>query len=221
MATSPAGAASAVRRTSCEVSIIAGLAVSAQRSDSSLDPESSARVSPRKAGLAAANGWDEVEDGDDALDCKPLTPEEAREWRARYSAPSVWRVVAWQVALTVLAAGVAGVGVWAGMGGTSMVASVAYGGLCVVLPSAAMAWGMTSSALTRWLQRAAPGVARASLAGWLWWEGVKVLLTLAMLWSAPRWIPDLSWLGLVAGLVVVLKSYWLAWAVRPTARGRA
>lgn len=140
MATSPAGAASAVRRTSCEVSIIAGLAVSAQRSDSSLDPESSARVSPRKAGLAAANGWDEVEDGDDALDCKPLTPEEAREWRARYSAPSVWRVVAWQVALTVLAAGVAGVGVWAGMGGTSMVASVAYGGLCVVLPSAAMAW---------------------------------------------------------------------------------
>ncbi|WP_299022061.1 MULTISPECIES: ATP synthase subunit I [unclassified Tepidimonas] len=150
-----------------------------------------------------------------------MTPEEAREWRARYSAPSVWRVVAWQVALTVLAAGVAGVGVWAGMGGTSMVASVAYGGLCVVLPSAAMAWGMTSSALTRWLQRAAPGVARASLAGWLWWEGVKVLLTLAMLWSAPRWIPDLSWLGLVAGLVVVLKSYWLAWAVRPTARGRA
>lgn len=111
--------------------------------------------------------------------------------------------------------------VGAGMGGTSMVASVAYGGLCVVLPSAAMAWGMTSSALTRWLQRAAPGVARASLAGWLWWEGVKVLLTLAMLWSAPRWIPDLSWLGLVAGLVVVLKSYWLAWAVRPTARGRA
>ena len=178
-------------------------------------------MAPRKAGLAAANGWDEVEDGDDALDCKPLTPEEAREWRARYSAPSVWRVVAWQVALTVLAAGVAGVGVWAGMGGTSLVASVAYGGLCVVLPSAAMAWGMTSSALARWLQRAAPVVARASLAGWLWWEGVKVLLTLAMLWSAPRWIPDLSWLGLVAGLVVVLKSYWLAWMVRLTARGRA
>jgi len=183
----------------------------------------SSKPSPRAlpADVAGfANGGVDDDNRDDARDCKPLTLEEVRRWRARHPAPSVWRVVAWQVALTVLAAGLAGVGVWAGVGGTSLVASVAYGGLCVVLPSAAMAWGMTSSALARWLQRVAPGVARASLSGWLWWEGVKVLLTLAMLGSAPHWIPDLSWLGLVAGLVVVLKSYWLAWMVRPTARGR-
>jgi len=37
-----------------------------------------------------------------------------------------------------------------------------------------------------------------------------VLLALVMMWSAPRLVPDLSWLGLVAGLVVVLKAYWLS-----------
>ncbi|MEW6695675.1 MAG: ATP synthase subunit I, partial [Pseudomonadota bacterium] len=94
-----------------------------------------------------------------------------------------------------------------------------YGGVSVLVPAAVMAWGMTSSALARWLRAAAPGVPRASLVGWLWWEGVKVALALAMLATAPRWIPDLSWLGLVVGLVVVLKSYWLAWIVRPAARG--
>ena len=99
--------------------------------------------------------------------------------------------------------------------------SVAYGALCAVLPSAVMAWGVTSSALARWLKVTFPGVTRMSLAGWLWWEGVKVLLVLAMLVSAPRWIPDLSWLGLVVGLVVVLKSYWLAWVVQPATQGRS
>ena len=221
MAKSRAGAVPAVRWASCKMSMIAGLAVSVQRSDSSSTPDSPANASPCPAGWAAGEGWDDVEDGDDAPECKPLTAEQAREWRARHPAPSVWRVVAWQVGLTVLTAGVAALAVWAGMGGAALVASAVYGGLCVLLPSAVMAWGMTSSALTRWLQCAAPGVARASLAGWLWWEGVKVLLALAMLWSAPRWIPDLSWLGLLAGLVVVLKSYGLAWVVRPAARGRA
>ena len=72
-----------------------------------------------------------------------------------------------------------------------------------------MAWGLTSSALSRALTQWFPGAARLSLAGVFFWEGIKVLLALAMMWSAPRWVPDLSWLGLLAGLVVVLKAYWL------------
>ncbi len=124
--------------------------------------------------------------------------------------------------LALLVSVLAAVGATAVGGGRwSWVASVAYGALCAVLPSAVMAWGVTSNALARWLKVTFPGVARVSLAGWLWWEGVKVLLVLAMLVSAPRWIPDLSWLGLVVGLVVVLKSYWLAWVVRPAAQGRS
>ncbi|MGQ9725159.1 MAG: ATP synthase subunit I [Tepidimonas sp.] len=131
----------------------------------------------------------------------------------------MWHVVVWQAVLTLLVSVIAAVGV-AATGGQrwSVVASVAYGGCSALIPSAVMAWGLTSKALARWLRAAFPGAARASLAVWLCWEGVKVLLVLAMLWSAPRWISDLSWLGVVVGLVVALKSYWLTWIVRPPAR---
>jgi ATP synthase protein I len=46
------------------------------------------------------------------------------------------------------------------------------------------------------------------------WEGVKLLLSVAMLWSAPRIVPDLNWLALVAGLVVVLKVYWFGFWIQ-------
>lgn len=152
---------------------------------------------------ARADAWaDEAE----TEDFKPLTHEEATQWRARQPGNSVWRVVRWQVALTVLAA-------LAGWGLTlkpSVAWSVLYGGLCIALPTALMAYGLTSSALSRWLGASRPHVAGASLAGLFFWEGIKILLALAMMWSAPQVVPELSWLGLVAGLVVALKAYWLA-----------
>jgi ATP synthase protein I len=48
------------------------------------------------------------------------------------------------------------------------------------------------------------------LGAWLVWEGVKLLLALALLAAAPRLVSDVNWLGLVVGLVVVLKGYVLA-----------
>jgi ATP synthase protein I len=83
--------------------------------------------------------------------------------------------------------------------------SVLYGAASVVIPSALMAYGLTSSALARLTS----GFAQAAFAGFLLWEGVKVLLVVAMLWLAPTVVPELNWLGLLAGLVVVLKVYWL------------
>jgi ATP synthase protein I len=150
----------------------------------------------------ASDGSDEA----DADDFKPLTRQEAQQWRARQPAWSVWRVVGWQVALMVLAALLGGVLTqqW------PVAWSVAYGGACIALPTALMAYGLTASPLSRALVAVFPGMARLSLAGVLFWEGVKVLLALVMMWLAPRVVPDLSWLGLVAGLVVVLKAYWLA-----------
>lgn len=144
-------------------------------------------------------------------DVKPLTGAQAEQWRQRQPPQSPWRVVLWQaalmVAITVLAA------IWSGQ--PHVVWSVAYGGLCSVLPTALMAYGLTSSGLSRWVATVAPGVAGASLAGLFFWEGVKILFAIALMAAAPRIIPDLSWLALVVGLVVVLKAYWLAfWLVR-------
>ncbi len=169
-----------------------------------------------------APGWDDEADEGGEPPFKPLSPEEAAQWRQRHPALSVWRVVAWQAAAWVLSVAVtaAVVALWWPQHG-AWVASLGYGGAAALVPAALMAWGMTSSALARWLQAARPGQARSLLAGWLWWEGVKVLLTLTLLWTAPRWIPDLSWPALVVGLVVVLKSTWLAWMARPAAPHRS
>lgn len=155
----------------------------------------------------AAGDW---EDEAEAEDFKPLSREEAQQWRARQPETSVWRVVGWQVLLALLAAGVGGL-----FTQRSAVAwSAFYGGLCIALPSALMAYGLSSSPLSRALVRALPGVAKVSLAGVLFWEGVKVLLALAMMWLAPRLVSELSWLALVAGLVVALKAYWLEFWMR-------
>ncbi len=140
-------------------------------------------------------------DGAQEEDFKPLTREEAQQWRAGQPRYSPWAVLGWQVLLAVLVAGL----IWVISGQTSIAASALYGAAAVILPTAVMVWGVTSSALSRLFA----GAAQASLAGFFLWEGVKLLLALAMLWSAPRIVADLNWLALVAGLVVVLKAYWL------------
>lgn len=152
-----------------------------------------------------ASDADEVQDED----FKPLSREEAAQWRARQPRFTVWRVVQIQVALAVLGALLA----W-GLFGQVVAQSVFYGALCAVVPSAVMAWGVTSNLIARLF----PGMPRASLASLLLWEGAKVLLVMAMLWSAPRWVPDLNWLALLAGLVVALKAYWVEFFTRTRSR---
>ena len=83
----------------------------------------------------------------------------------------------------------------------SVVLSVAFGGLSVVLPSALFARGMTSR-----LTRANLGTA---VAGFLFWELVKIGLTVAMLFMANGWIADLSWPALLVGFVVTMKVHWV------------
>lgn len=155
----------------------------------------------------------DAEDVAEPDDFKPLTAEQASEWRSRQPQWSVWSVVRWQGVLLLLAtvltvpfAFVWGQPVW--------VISVFYGGLCVLLPSALMAYGLTAS---RWAQRRrqqAGQSAGAVMAGVFFWEGVKIVLVIAMLALAPSLIPNLSWLGLLLGLVLVLKAYGLAFWLR-------
>jgi ATP synthase protein I len=56
------------------------------------------------------------------------------------------------------------------------------------------------------------------MAGFFGWEIAKIVLTVALLAAAPRLVPDLSWLALLAGMVVTMKTYWVALMVRPGVR---
>ena len=148
---------------------------------------------------------DDGTDGAPESEFKRLNADEAAEWRSRQPRESVWSLVLWQLLLGILLAPLA----WLLTRRIEVAVSAVYGVLCILLPTALMAYGLTSSGLARMLQRLFPGVSGLSLAGLFFWEGVKLLLALAMMWLAPRLVPGLSWLALVAGLVVALKAYWL------------
>lgn len=137
-------------------------------------------------------------------DFKPLTAQEAQEWRRRHPAPSVWRLVAAQALMGVVVALVA----WGVSGERHVAWSAGYGALAVVLPAAVFARGMAR-------QRRAAG---AAMVGFIGWELVKIVLTIAMLAAAPLWVSQLSWLALVVGMLVTMKTYWVALLVRPGVR---
>lgn len=146
------------------------------------------------------------EDGAQEPDFKPLTREEAERWRATQPELSPWQVVRvqWLVGLTLAAL----VGVVTRQAPIAL--SVLYGVAAAALPAALMAWGLTSSALARQLA----GRAETVFMNFVLWEGVKILLTVVLLWIAPRIVPQINWLALVAGLVVVLKVYWFGFLIQ-------
>lgn len=133
---------------------------------------------------------------------KPLTAEQAQALREQSPSVSPWGVVAGQLGAGFLVALVA----WFWTGKSNVVWSVAYGALAVVLPAALFARGLTSR-----LSSANPG---AAVFGFFLWEMVKIALTVAMLFAAPRLVVALSWPAMLVGLVVTMKVYWLALAFR-------
>ncbi|WP_221933844.1 ATP synthase subunit I [Tepidimonas alkaliphilus] len=159
------------------------------------------------AGAAHWRRWDEEQDQGADSPFKPLSPQQAQAWRVCHGEPWIQRVLWAQSALAAVAIAVAWViQAWVEVGSSFIVGSVAWGAACAALPSWMMAWGLRGGVWARQRQ-ARP---REALLRWLVWEGAKVLLALAMLAAAPRVVPDLSWLGLLAGLVVVLKGYAVA-----------
>lgn len=142
------------------------------------------------------------EDGD--ADFKALTAQEAQAWRQRHPGLSVWRMVGAQALVGAVAVALAGL-----VSGQAHVAwSAAYGALAVVVPAALFARGMARMR----------GGANAALVGFFGWEMAKIALTVAMLAAAPRLIAPLSWLALLAGMVVTMKTYWIALWARPGVR---
>ncbi len=128
---------------------------------------------------------------------KPLTAEEARQWRKAHPSVSPWWVIVWQLVvggvLAVLAT------LWVGkMAGVS----AGYGSLAVICPAALMVRG-----LQRQRALARPGDA---MLGFVIWESVKIALTVALLLAAPRVVSSLNWPALLVGFVVTMKVYWVA-----------
>lgn len=137
---------------------------------------------------------------DDEKDFKPLTAAEAAEWRKRNPMLSVWQIV-----LVQLVVGVMVVAITAALSRNTVVAlSAAYGVLVVVVPAIVFARGVVR-------QKAQS----ASVMAFAVWELAKLLLAIALLVMAPKFISNLNWLALVASMIVTMNVYWVVLFVRP------
>jgi ATP synthase protein I len=134
---------------------------------------------------------------------KPLGREEAKALRSKLASVSPWRVIAFQAAVACVVA----LAAYAIGGKASIGWSAAYGGLAVIIPAIVFARGLTS--------RLSSVNAGSAMMGFFLWEAVKIGLTVAMLFAAPRWVPELSWPALLAGLVVTMKSVWVMLWMQP------
>jgi ATP synthase protein I len=128
---------------------------------------------------------------------QPLSAQEARQWRLNHPQGSLWHVLAMQLAAGVAVAALAGL-----LTGRMAIAwSVAYGVLAVVGPAALFLRGTVGRLTTQ---------AGGALLNLFLWEFVKIVLTVVLLVLAPRLVRELSWPGLLIGLVVAVKVYWLS-----------
>jgi ATP synthase protein I len=143
----------------------------------------------------------ERQDGerDGEEDFRPMSAAEAQKWREQNPAftPSLWRIVFWQAVVGSVVA----LFTWLVTGRGSAGWSAGYGGLAVVVPAALFARGISGG-----LTKIMPG---GAMLGFFVWELVKIALTIAMLFAAPRVVPGLSWPALLVGFVVTIKVYWL------------
>jgi ATP synthase protein I len=142
-----------------------------------------------------------VDDDDDAAAMptfKTLSRAEAQALRERLPSLSPWRVVGVQAALGGSVALLA----LLLTGRQELAWSALYGAATVVVPGALMARGMTSP-----ISSMSPG---SSAASFMFWESVKIGVSVLMLALAPKIVQPLSWPALLVGLVLCIKVYWLA-----------
>ncbi|RYX90950.1 MAG: ATP synthase subunit I [Comamonadaceae bacterium] len=132
-----------------------------------------------------------------------LSAQEVLELRAKNPPVSPWRVVMGQVVVGLLVA----LAAWLLTGRQSVGWSAGYGALAVAVPAALFARGLTG--------RFASLNPAAAVMGFFVWEMVKIALTVAMLFAAPRLVSGLSWPAMLVGLVVTMQVYWAALIMAP------
>ncbi len=149
----------------------------------------------RKIKHPTANDVPDQHEDDDVI--KPLNREEAEALRLKNPSLSPWVVLAGQAGAGLLLAVLA----WLVSGQANVGLSALYGAAAVVLPGALFARGLLSK-----VSSINPA---AAVTGFFLWEMVKIGLVLAMLFAAPRLVPDLSWPAMLTGLIVTMKVVWL------------
>ena len=142
-------------------------------------------------------GYDDLDQAQDDVVIKPLSRSEAQVLREQHPMLSPWVVLAGQAGAGLIAALVA----WLLTGRSNVAWSVLYGAAAVVIPGAVFARGLLSK-----VSSINPA---AAVTGFFLWEMVKIGLVLAMLFVAPRLVPDLSWPAMLVGLIVTMKVVWL------------
>ena len=152
--------------------------------------------------MQALDTWQDEDD----TPREPLSREQAQALLRAKPGVSPLRVVALQLAVTLLA-GLAG---WL-LGGPAASLSALWGGAVVLLPAALFA-----GVMRRWLVRLPPAYA---LFGFAFGELLKIAFTVMFLLLAPRLLPALSWPALLLGLVATLQVYWIALLLRGKTRG--
>lgn len=129
-------------------------------------------------------------------DFKPLTREQARQWRSHHPQVSMAVVIGgqwlWSLAAVVV--------VWLAGASTLWAAEMLYGVAAVALPSTLMGIALARG------QRQSLRPAAAALTGFFVWEGVKLLSSISLMAGAAWWFEAPSWLALLVGVVVALKA---------------
>jgi len=144
----------------------------------------------------------------DETEFKSLTREEAQALRARLPLVSPWRVVAAQAVAGLVMAAACG-----GFIGTGAAAwSALYGAATVVVPTALLARGMAR------VSRLSEVKANVAAFNFMFWEFLKIGVSVVMLAAAAKVVPDLNWPAMLVTLVVCMKMNWLAllWQGRVT-----
>jgi ATP synthase protein I len=142
-------------------------------------------------------------DESDELSFKRLTRQEAQALRALQPPISPWRVVRLQVLVGIAVTAL----VWLLTMRSSAAWSAAYGALSVVMPAVLFARGLMS-------QFSSINAMTAGF-GFFVWEAVKIAVSVAMLFAAPKLVADLDWLVMLISLMVTMKVYWVALLMRP------
>ena len=154
----------------------------------------------------ASKSWDEENLESKERNFKRLTREEVQRLREANPSVSPWVVLTGQLIVGMLAACAA----WGWTGRAAVGWSTLYGMLVVVVPAALFLRGLKS-------QFSSLNAGTASF-GFFVWEAVKIAVSVVMMVAAPRLIPDLNWLAMMAGLALTLKMFWLALWLRPKNR---